>query len=103
MHFQDSFSYSLGSAQGIIFCLPSREWFIPNCWLLRSEINEKGTELRLDYTHSLVTIRGVRLGHLHEHIARFDLSAVREVPPSPSGKEDDTRVDRIEITDKALD
>jgi hypothetical protein len=101
MYFKDFFSYSLGSSQGIIFCLPSREWFIPNGWLLRSEMNEKGTELRLYYTHSIVTICGVSLGHLHESIARFELSAVREVPPSPSIKGDDMRVDRIEITEKA--
>jgi hypothetical protein len=86
---------------GIIFHLPSRRRFIPNCWLLHADMNEKGTEVQIHYTHSLVTIHGTNLGHFHEWVGKFGVSWVREMPTMP--KADDPTVTRIEITEKAED
>jgi hypothetical protein len=86
---------------GITFHLPSRRWFIPNCWMLQAGVNEKGTEIRVHYTHSLVTIHGTNLDNLHEQIARFRVSWVRELAAMP--KAIDPTVTRIEIAEKSGD
>ena len=86
---------------GITYHLPSRRRFIPNCWLLHADMNEKGTELQLHYTHSLVTIQGENLGHLFDRVGRFGVSWVREMPATPTIP--NIAVMRIEISDKTDD
>jgi hypothetical protein len=83
---------------GITFHLPSRRRFIPNCWMLHADINEKETEVQIHYTHSLVTICGTNLGFFHQNVAKFGIGWVRELPAMP--KSTDPTVTRIEITEK---
>jgi hypothetical protein len=95
----DPYPYDFhGNSVGISFHLPSRCWFIPNCWMLRAELNEKETEIQVHYTHSLVTIHGTNLANLHRQIALFGVSLVREMARMP--KLDDPTVMRIEISEK---
>ncbi len=94
-------SEMVGMRLGITFHLPSRRRFIPYSWLLYAELNEAGTELHLHYTHSVITITGAHLGGLHEAVKNFQLHAVREMPPSSSGRT--SSVARIEIAEKASD
>jgi hypothetical protein len=82
---------------GITYHLPSRRRFIPNCWLLHADMNERGTELQLHYTHSLVTIQGENLAHLLDRVGRFGVSCVREMPAMPTIS--NVAVTRIEITE----
>jgi hypothetical protein len=89
--------FSNGSA-GITFCLPSRRRFIPNCWMLHADINEKGTEVQIHYTHSLVTLHGTNLENFHEYVSKFGVGWVRELPAMP--RSTDPTVTRIEITEK---
>lgn len=86
---------------GITFHLPSRRRFIPNCWLLHADVNDKESELQIHYTEWLVTIHGTNLDHLHERVALFGVGWVREMPTSP--KPTTPTVTRIEITEKAVD
>jgi len=88
---------------GIMFCLPSRQRFIPYSWLLYSEVNEKQTEIHFHYTHAVVTVTGTYLGHIHEAVVRCELYALRELTPVASAKADEPTVRRIEITEKASD
>jgi hypothetical protein len=85
-------------SDGITFHLPSRRRFIPQSWLLHADINEKGTELQIHYTQSLVTINGTNLHHLHEEMAKSMVSWVKEM--SAAHKDTDPTVTRIEITEK---
>jgi hypothetical protein len=89
----------LDRSVGITFHLPSRRQFIPNSWLLHADLNEKGTELHLHYTQWLVTITGIDLNHLHDRVATFGVSWVREVPTRT--REPHPVITRIEITEKA--
>ena len=86
--------------QGIMFMLPSRQRFIPYSWLLYSEVNDKQTEIHFHYTHAVVTVTGIHLGYVHEAVVRYELYALRELPPPISTKTDDSTVRRIEITEK---
>jgi len=91
-------------AQGTTFHLPSRRRFIPYSWLRYSELNQSETELQLHYTHSVVTITGTHLHHLHDAVEHFQLKAVRELAlPAMPGKFPDATVSRIEITEKTDD
>jgi len=91
-------------AQGITFHLPTRRRFIPYSWLRYSELNRNETELQLHYTHSVVTITGTHLHHLHDAVEHFQLKAVRELAlPAMPGKFPDATVSRIEITEKTDD
>ena len=104
--FRDESPYSTESTrmvQGIMFCLPSRQRFIPYSWLLYSEVNEKGTEIHFYYTHAMVTVTGRGLRYVHESVIRHELLALRELTPSASAKADDPVVTRIEITEKTDD
>jgi len=95
----DGSSYSQPS-QGVTFCPPSRHVFIPHTWLLRAELNQKGTELTIHYSHVIVNISGTYLGPVHEALTEFKLRAVRE-SSSPSVVETaSTTVNRIEISEK---
>ena len=85
---------------GISFHLPSRRRFIPNAWLLHADLNEKETEIEVHYTHAVVTVAGRNLARLHQHIAKFGVSGVRETPLMPQTL--DPVVTRIEITEKGL-
>jgi hypothetical protein len=85
---------------GIAFQLPSRRRFIPNSWLLYTELNEDQTELRLHYTHSAVTITGSHLSDLQEAVEHFQLQMIRESPASSLG-EKKPHVTRIEVTENA--
>jgi hypothetical protein len=85
--------------QGIMFCLPSRQRFIPYSWLLYSEVNEKKTEIHFHYTYAVVTETGTNLGLIHEGVLRHELYALREQSPFASAKADDPIVRRIEITE----
>jgi hypothetical protein len=89
--------------QGIMFCLPSRQRFIPYSWLIYSEVNDKGTDIRFHYTHALVTVTGTNLRYIHEAVIRYELFALRELMPVASAKADDPTVRRIEITENAMD
>jgi hypothetical protein len=92
---------STRTVQGIMFCWPSRQRFIPYSCLLYSELNDKETELRFHYTHAVVTVTGKDLEGMHEAVIRFYLYAVREglsAPPSPGGSWAPA-VTRIEITE----
>jgi len=95
----DPYPYDFASSVGITFHLPSRRRFIPNCWLLHADVNEKETELQLHYTHALVTIYGTNLNGLHERIGQFGVGRVQEMPTAP--KPTHPTVTRIEITEKA--
>jgi hypothetical protein len=88
----------LDRSVGITFRLPSRRRFIPNCWMLHADINEKATEVQIHYTHALVAIHGTNLEYFHEHVAKFGIGWVRELPVMP--KSTDPTVTRIEITEK---
>jgi hypothetical protein len=90
-----------GNSVGITFHLPSRQQFIPNCWMLHAGVNEKGTEIQVLYTHSSVTICGTNLDNLHRQIALFGVSCVQEMPAMP--KITDPTITRIEITEKIAD
>ena len=91
-------------AQGITFHLPTRRRFIPYSWLRYSELNHNETELQLHYTHSVVTITGTHLHHLHDAVEHFQLKAVRELAsPAMPGNFPDATVSRIEITEKTYD
>ena len=91
-------------AQGTTFHLPSRRRFIPYSWLRYSELNQNETELQLHYTHSVVTIIGTHLHHLHDAVEHFQLKAVRELAlPAMPGNFPDATVSRIEITEKTDD
>ena len=83
---------------GITFHLPSRRRFVPNAWLVHAELNQKATRIEVHYTHCLVTIEGTNLGNLHEQIAKFGLSWIRELRMP---ERDDPSVTRIEIAEKA--
>jgi hypothetical protein len=97
---QDDYPYDFfHRSDGITFHLPSRRRFIPSSWLLHADLNEKGTELQIHYTHSLVTINGTNLQHLHEEMAKSMVSWVREM--AVPQKNFDRTVTRIEITEKA--
>ena len=85
---------------GISFHLPSRRRFIPNAWLLHAELNERQTEIEVHYTHAVVTLAGRNLARLHQHIAKFGVSGVRETLLTPLSN--DPAVTRIEITEKGL-
>ena len=92
---------STRTVQGIMFCLPSRQPFIPYSCLVCSELNEKQTELRFHYTHAVVTVTGKDLYFVHEAVIRFYLYVLREgtsESPSP-GSSRATAVTRIEITE----
>jgi hypothetical protein len=104
--FNDEHPYgteSTRTVQGIMFCLPSRQRFIPYSWLLSSEMNEKETEIRFHYTHAMVTVIGTNLGSVHEAVTRYYLYALREVQRSGFAKADETTVARIEISEKVED
>ena len=85
---------------GIMFCLPSRQRFIPYSWLTYSEVNEKETEIQFHYTHTLVTVTGTNLRFIHEAVIRYELLALRELMPTAARANGPT-VSRIEITEKA--
>jgi hypothetical protein len=84
---------------GIVFQLPSRRRFIPNCWMLHADVNERGTEVQIYYTHSLVSVQGKNLQHFHEQVSKFGISYVRETPAMPNATA--PAVTRIEIMEKA--
>lgn len=86
---------------GITFHLPSRRCFIPNCWLLHADVNEKETEVQIHYTEWIVTIQGANLGSLHDRVAAFGTSWIREMPTG--SKTTTPTVTRIEITEKIDD
>jgi hypothetical protein len=98
----DPYPYDFhGNSVGISFHLPTRRRFIPNSWLLHADLNERATEIQVHYTHSLVTIDGTNLANLHEQVAKFGVSWVRELSASP--KADNPTVTRIEITEKTAE
>jgi hypothetical protein len=106
MHFSDErpdARESTRMVQGIMFCLPSRQRFIPYSWLLYSEVNEKKTEIHFHYTYAVVTVTGTNLGYVHEGVLRHELYALREQSPLASAKANDPTVKRIEITEKVSD
>jgi hypothetical protein len=85
---------------GISFQVASRRRFIPNVWLLHADLNERQTEIEVHYTHAVVTLAGRNLASLHQHIAKFGVSGVREILLTPRSA--DPAVTRIEITEKGL-
>jgi hypothetical protein len=96
-------SESTRMVQGIMFWMPSRRRFIPYSWLICSEINESETEIHFHYTHALVTVTGTNLGYIHDMVVRYELYALREMPPLASANSTDPTVRRIEITEKTSD
>lgn len=96
----EPYPYDFSGSVGITFHLPSRRRFIPHSWLLHADMNEKGTELQLHYTHWLVTIHGTNLSGLHDQVAKFQVSWVRELTLH---REYDPSVSRIEIAEKVSD
>ncbi len=85
---------------GIRFHLPSRCHFVPNAWLLHAGLNRQATMIEVHYTHCVVTIEGVNLTKLHEQIAKFGVSWVRELRMA---KQNEPSVTRIEISEKVSD
>jgi hypothetical protein len=97
---QDDYPYDFFyRSDSITFHLPSRRRFIPNCLLSHADLNEKGTELQIHYSQWLVTINGTNLTHLHEQMAKFMVSWVREMPSKSI--ENHPTITRIEITETA--
>jgi hypothetical protein len=101
--YNDENTYGIESTrtvQGIMFCLPSCQRFIPYSWLAHSEMNGNQTEIQFHYTHTVVTVTGARLGTVHEAVIRSYLYALRESKPTSLTMRDETTVSRIEIAEK---
>jgi hypothetical protein len=97
----EPYPHDFSGGVGITFYLPSRRRFIPHSLLLYADMNEKGTELQIHYTHWLVTINGTNLSRLHDRVAKFQVSCVQEMPTMPD--KFDPTITRIEITEKVSD
>lgn len=95
-HYYDSNVH--GNVPGITFHLPTHCRFIPYPWLLYSEMNEEETQITLDYTHCIVSVKGRCLKSIHERIEQFELLWVSEgLPPTISNS--DPAIFRIEISE----
>jgi hypothetical protein len=66
--------------------------------MLHADVNGKGTEVQIHYSHALVTLHGRNLEDFHEHLAKFGIGWVKETPTMP--KASDPTVLRIEISEK---